>query len=639
MELQLRDDCANDELFQLMKAQMTTEQEQIFMISHYLYLQHGTDSTQFVVDFDTVWKSVEFARRDNAKRILVNKFIENIDYKIGAYQFGESSCNNSNRLPNDSKKLAPLFGGASFDKPIHGGQNKETILLTVDCFKSFCFAASTAKAKEIRTYYIKMENIMQEYYKNFKIKNNKLQQRLEISQNDLQQSMKETAIKRHEVLIESNKNKWVVYFCKMKSFDDGSFILKVGETIDIKNRTDALRCDFGTVILLDVFACENSIVLEKSLHNSSELVKFKYNKLEHKNKKMSTEAYHIPNQKEYETIVKFATTELRKYNNIEVTKLRIEEKKVDCFNKLISLCSSYEDLINVVNKLASTLPINIDFELKPIEENDDNAPLENTFVEHTIINNNSINESEEQDDDEEEDAEEINNPNENTKIMTTTANSTGPIVQIYHKNDLKTVVHVYNSIMEATRDFNYNNKTASFTAIKKAYQNKTLYLDYRWHFITNRQEPNLNLARDIGNTVITNERNQGHVAMLNIDKTKIIKVYKLAKDAAKAILQHPSAMCSAIKHSTPLNNNYWMRWEYVDSSLQEAFLQSNVLPNKQPNIRGTQIKQLHPLTNAVIQTFDSYSDVQKQLKISPKTIKKVIENNEIYKGEYRLKLA
>ena len=483
MELQLRDDCDQDELFQLMKAQMSTEQEQMFMISHYLYLQYGTDSTQFVVDFDTVWKSIEFTRRDNAKRILVNKFIENIDYKIGFYQFEKASCNNLNGVPNNSEKLAPLLGGASFDKPIHGGQNKETILLTVDCFKSFCFVASTAKAKEIRTYYIKMENIMQEYYKNFKIKHNELQQTHQISQNNfqqtiqqsqnelqlsqcaLQQSMKETAIKRHEVLIESNKNKWVVYFCKMKSFEDGSFILKVGETIDIKNRIDALRCDFGTVILLDVFACENSIVLEKSLHNSSELVKFKYNKLEHKNKKMSTEAYHIPNQKEYENIAKFATAELRKYNNIEVTKLRIEEKKVDCFNKLISLCSSYEDLINVVNKLASTLPINIDFEPKSIEENDNNLHLENTFVEHTIINNN-INESEEQDDDEEEeDAEEINNPNENTKIMTTTANSTGPIVQIYHKNDLKTVVHVYNSIMEATRDFNYNNKTASFTAI------------------------------------------------------------------------------------------------------------------------------------------------------------------------------
>ena len=612
MELQLRDDCANDELFQLMKAKMTTEQEQIFMISHYLYLQHGTDSTQFVVDFDTVWKCVEFARRDNAKRILVNKFIENVDYKI-------------NGVINNSEKLAPLFGGASFDKPIHGGQNKETILLTVDCFKSFCLLASTPKAKEIRTYYIKMENIMHEY---FKFKNNEIQQTLQISQCALQQSMKETAIKRHEVLVESNKNKWVVYFCKMKSFEDGSFILKVGETIDIKNRIDALRCDFGAVILLDVFACENSIVLEKSLHNSSELVKYKYNKLEHKNKKMSTEAYRIPNQKEYENIVKFTTVELRKYNNIEVTKLRIEEKKVDCFNKLISLCSSYEDLINVVNKLAHTSPINIDFEkeIKPetFVKTENVEPLENTFTENA------------KKEIEEDDQETLD---ENDKIMITTANSTGPIVQIYHKNDLKTVVQTYNSIMEATRNFNYNNKTASFTAIKKAHQNKTLYLDYRWHFITNRQEPDLNLPRNIGETIITNERNQGQVAMLNINKTKIIKVFKLAKDAAKEILQHPSAMCSAIKHSTPLNNYYWTRWEYVDAKLQDAFLESNNLPNKQPNVRGIKIKQMQAFTDEIIQTFDSYADIQKQLKISPKTVKNLLENNEIYKGEYRLKLA
>ena len=312
---------------------------------------------------------------------------------------------------------------------------------------------------------------------------------------------------------------------------------------------------------------------------------------------------------------------------IEVTKLRIEEKKVDCFNKLISLCSSYEDLINVVNKLAYTSPINIDFEkeIKPetFVKTENVAQLENTFTENA---------KKEIDEDDQETLD------ENDKIMITTANSTGPIVQIYHKNDLKTVVQTYNSIMEATRNFNYNNKTASFTAIKKAHQNKTLYLDYRWHFITNRQEPDLNLPRNIGETIITNERNQGQVAMLNINKTKILKVFKLAKDAAKEILQHPSAMCSAIKHSTPLNNYYWTRWEYVDAKLQDAFLESNNLPNKQPNVRGIKIKQMQAFTDEIIQTFDSYADIQKQLKISPKTVKKLLENNEIYKGEYRLKL-
>ncbi len=78
MDLQLHND---DELFQIMKVQMTSEQEQIFMISHYLYLQHGSDSTKFVVDFDNVWKNVEFTQKIGAKRLLVKYFIEHIDYK------------------------------------------------------------------------------------------------------------------------------------------------------------------------------------------------------------------------------------------------------------------------------------------------------------------------------------------------------------------------------------------------------------------------------------------------------------------------------------------------------------------------------------------------------------------------------
>ena len=59
MELQTFNDTeSNDELFQLMKTQMSSEEEQMFMISHYLYLQHGTDNTKFVVDFDNVWENI-----------------------------------------------------------------------------------------------------------------------------------------------------------------------------------------------------------------------------------------------------------------------------------------------------------------------------------------------------------------------------------------------------------------------------------------------------------------------------------------------------------------------------------------------------------------------------------------------------
>jgi hypothetical protein len=139
--------------------------------------------------------------------------------------------------------------------------------------------------------------------------------------------------------------------------------------------------------------------------------------------------------------------------------------------------------------------------------------------------------------------------------------------------------------------------------------------------------------------MVTQERNQGQIAMLNIDKTKIIKVFKLSKDAAKEILQHPSAMSSAIKHSSPLNNHYWMQWENVDVLLQDEFLKINLPPTKQPNIRGIQIKQIHPITNEIVKLFVSYTDIQKELKISVKKIKELIESNEIYKGKYKFKLV
>jgi hypothetical protein len=487
--------------------------------------------------------------------------------------------------------------------------------------------AATPKAKTVRSYYIKMENIMHEYYKNFKIKNAELQNSLQLSKQSLQISQKETALKRHEVLIESNKNKWVVYFCKIQQYEDGSFILKIGETVDIKHRMEALRSDFGThITVLDVFVCENSIKFEKSLHNSNELVKYKYNKLENKNKKFSTEAYLIPNQKEYEKIVKFATIELNKYNNIEFMKLRLEEKKIDLFATLVSHCKNYDEIMNILTKLGSSLSVINELQL---DTNKEQISEVNRQIEYHNIESFITMES--------ENVEETTEEQKNTEkiIPKITANATGPIVQTYHKDDLQNVVQVYNSIMEATRDFNYNNKTASFTAIKKAYQYKTIYLDYRWHFISNRQEPDLHKPREIGETVITNERNQGQIAMLNIDKTKILKVFKIAKDAAKEILQHPSAMCMAIKHSTPLNNHYWLRWENVNVLLQNEFLQTNNLPTKHKNVRGIKIKQIHPITNEIVKVFLSYTDIQKELKISVKKIKELIENNEIYKGKYK----
>lgn len=393
MELIVRDE--NDALFQLMKSKMTTSEEQMFMMSHYLYLQHGTDSTAFVVDFDNVWKNVEFTRLYNAKRILLKYFTEKTDYIIIAPKLG---CDENFSTTTDQDTIfesvtyqlsteshfepgecVTHFGVASLpddnngQKSIaaHGGQNKETILLTVDCFKQFCFLAATPKAKEIRTYYIKMENVMHEYYRNLKNKNNQLENSLQVSQH-------ETAVERHKVLIDTHKNKWLVYFCKVQTNPDGSFILKVGETTNIKNRMEALKADFGMdVIVLDVFVCENSLKLEKIFHESTKFLMYKYKQLERKNKKISTEAYCIPSHKEYEKLVTFAKEEMHKHNNGDTTKLNIEmaklnnesekmnleHKKFEFYSSLLQICTNKEEFVEIINKLSlpTSIPNSQDF--------------------------------------------------------------------------------------------------------------------------------------------------------------------------------------------------------------------------------------------------------------------------------------
>jgi len=61
----------------------------------------------------------------------------------------------------ENEKTAPSIDGVVFE-PINGGQNKETILLTINTFKKFCLKAGTKKADEIHDYYIKLEELLHE---------------------------------------------------------------------------------------------------------------------------------------------------------------------------------------------------------------------------------------------------------------------------------------------------------------------------------------------------------------------------------------------------------------------------------------------------------------------------------------------
>ena len=116
-------------------------------------------------------------------------------------------------------------------------------------------------------------------------------------------------------------------------------------------------------------------------------------------------------------------------------------------------------------------------------------------------------------------------------------------------------------------------------------------------------------------------------------------MYALSKAAATDILQHPSAICSAIKYGSVLNNHYWVHLKDLPESFNEEYKKDNPIPEKTPNIKGIKINVFNVKTNTLIKTFNSYVDINNELNISTKTIKKYMATDEPYNGTYKFTLV
>lgn len=98
------------------KHQFSSDEQHLFVASFYCYLTYKP--TEFIIDLDTIWEWLGFARKDHAKRLLIKSFEENVDYKILILLKGENCI----------------------------GRPNEQILMTQKTFKKLCMKADTKKA-------------------------------------------------------------------------------------------------------------------------------------------------------------------------------------------------------------------------------------------------------------------------------------------------------------------------------------------------------------------------------------------------------------------------------------------------------------------------------------------------------------
>lgn len=245
----------NNLLLEKLQENFSTFEQQLFVASFYCYLNYDKN-TDFVVDLDDVWKWLDFSQKFNAIRILEANFKLDVDYKNITASTSDSDEEHS----------------ANQDKPKkHGGHNKQTIKLTIRCFKLLCLKAQTKKAGEIHNYYLSLEDLLHQI---LDTETNELRAQLE-QKNEVISTLNQATItltqekKRaieQTLITQFPVNTQTIYFGTIDNTNaDNEKLIKFGQTNDLATRVAHHHKKYNNFILAAAFRVANRTEIENNI--------------------------------------------------------------------------------------------------------------------------------------------------------------------------------------------------------------------------------------------------------------------------------------------------------------------------------------------------------------------------------------
>ncbi len=260
----------NNLLLAKLQENFSTFEQQLFVASFYCYLNYDKN-TDFVVDLDHVWKWLGFSQKAHVKPMVESNFKLDVDYKIVT-----SSETDEDQLPHSPNK-------SGSDKPKkHGGHNKQTIKLTIRCFKLLCLKAQTKKAGEIHDYYLRLEETLHQI---IDTETSELRAQLEQSTAQLEQSTAQLE-QKNEVISTLNQatitltqekkravektlisqfpvNTECIYFGTIDNTNaDNEKLIKFGHTNNLATRVADHHKKYTNFILAAAFRVHNKVEIE-----------------------------------------------------------------------------------------------------------------------------------------------------------------------------------------------------------------------------------------------------------------------------------------------------------------------------------------------------------------------------------------
>ena len=409
-----------------------------------------------------------------------------------------------------------------------------------------------------------------------------------------QQLAKEKILEREKVLLKEFETIGAIfYIIKVKTLENGQYIVKVGESrIGILARYKEHKYKYEECLLLDCFLVNKSKDFETFIKENEYIRPSKVTDLP--GHLTEQELFLIGKNLSYKTLLNLVNNNKKYFNdnNNEVKKLELELEILKIKENLTTQSNNDNEILKELLKIVNTLNSKI-------------TNLEKTNKE--IL-------------------EKLNS--QQTKLVTGFSEplvTLGPRLQKINPETLQ-LVKVYETIAECMKE----NTAIKRPSINKAIDENTIYHGFRWLLVDRSLDPNIII--NIQPTKITRAQNIGYIAKLNKEKTEILNVYLDRKNAAaeNEYLSY-SALDNPVKNYTITNGHYYVLYDSCEEDLREEFVIKN--GNKEPILYKNGVGQYNA-ENVLVQEFICKYDCIKSLHISDKTLEKALTKNILYNGTY-----
>lgn len=430
-----------------------------------------------------------------------------------------------------------------------------------------------------------------------------LQKELEQTKNEMSviettknKEMEDKLIKQKELdnekflLKQFNNAGNMVYIIKVKTYENGSYVVKIGESrIGIMGRYNEHKSKYEECTLLDCFCVNKSKDFEYFLHSHSIIKPNIVKNLP--NHDSENELFLIGGNLTYKILSKIVNDNIDNYNykvnelllEIENLKFKNQEQNTNTGNDnelLKEIIHTNKILLSKVNSLEQT--------------NKEILSKLNSQQEKKIVTG-------------------FNQQLPNL----------GPRLQKINPETLQ-LIKVYESVTEAMNE----SKNIKRPSVMKAITDNTIYCGFRWLLVERNLDPNV--IHEIKPTKETKVQNLGYIAQLDKEKTKIVNVYIDRKTAAHFNgYTSSAALDNPVKNNSLANGFYYMLYNNCDDELTSKFEEINGAPILYKNGVGQ-----YDTNNNLIKEFECKYDCIKSLAISDKTLTKALTKNIPYNGHY-----